>query len=82
MATGNTLLLDRELLKKTGVFALVSSEVVAAVGGGYFLGRYVDSWLALGGPVFAAGLAIIGFVYIVWRLNRLSQKLFNKPPNP
>lgn len=72
--------LDAELLKKTGVFALVSGELLACIGGGYFLGNELDKRMDTT-PTFAAGLAILGLVYSVWRIQKLS-KLWMKKREP
>lgn len=62
--------LDAELLKKTGIFALVSGELLAFVGGGYWLGDFLDErWRTA--PWCAAGFATLGLVYAVWRIFRL-----------
>lgn len=64
--------LDVELLKKTGVFALVSGELITMIGGGYLLGDFLDSrWST--GPIFGFGLASAGLIYSVWRIHRLSK---------
>lgn len=70
--------LDAELLKKTGIFALVSGELTASVGGGYWLGSVLDKrWNSA--PACAAGLAILGLVYSVWRIFGLLKQQANKP---
>ncbi len=64
--------LDAELLKKTGVFALVSSELITMIGGGFLLGDFLDGkWGTK--PYFGFGLACGGLVYSVWRIQRLSK---------
>jgi F0F1-type ATP synthase assembly protein I len=60
-------LLDPELLKKTGVFALASSQLVAYVVSGYFLGNWLDKSLGTA-PLFVASLSLAGFGYSCWRL--------------
>lgn len=65
--------LDAELLKKTGVFALVSSELITTIGGGFLLGNYLDGkWGTK--PIFGFGLALLGLVYSVWRIHGLSKR--------
>jgi hypothetical protein len=64
--------LDAELLKKTGVFALVSGELTISIGGGYWLGNLLDERLHTK-PAFSAGLAILGLVYAVWRIFGLAK---------
>ena len=67
------MLLDPELLKRTGTFALVSSELTAAVGGGYWIGAGLDKkWNS--SPKFAFGLALVGFIYCIWRFYKLSKQ--------
>jgi hypothetical protein len=68
--------LDAELLKKTGVFALVSGEVTALVGGGYFLGQYIDThWSKR--PVFGVSLALVGLGLSCWRIWQHSRSWFD-----
>jgi hypothetical protein len=66
-------LLDRDLLKKTGVFALVSGELIACIGGGYFLGSWLDSKRNTA-PLMTAGISVLGLVYSVWRIFWLSKQ--------
>lgn len=73
------MLLDQELLKKTGVFALVSGELIACIGGGYLLGQWLDRRFH-SAPWFAAGLAMMGLVYSVWRIQGLSKQWMKKEP--
>ena len=64
--------LDPDLLKKTGVFGLVSSELVTFIGGGYLLGAWLDKkWNTT--PYLGALLALLGISYSVWRIYRLAQ---------
>lgn len=66
-------LLDRVLLKKTGVFALVSGELITCIGGGYFLGAWIDSkWNTA--PFMAASISVLGLIYSVWRILQLSKQ--------
>jgi F0F1-type ATP synthase assembly protein I len=69
--------LDAELLKKTGVFVLVSSELLAFIGGGYWVGRELDRTLGTT-PVLAVTLATLGLSYCVWRIHRLSKHWMKK----
>ena len=73
MATGKNLLLDTELLKKTGVFALVSGELLLFIGGGYWLGTKLDRYWGTA-PYVAAVLAMLGLVYSVWRILYLARQ--------
>jgi F0F1-type ATP synthase assembly protein I len=73
------LLLDRELLKKTGVFALVSGELLTFIGGGFLLGQWLDRRFN-SAPWFAAGIATAGLVYSVWRIQWLSKQWMKKEP--
>lgn len=71
------MLLDAELLKKTGIFGLVSGELIAFIGGGYWIGNQVDRrWNT--SPIFTGILTVIGLSYCVWRLHRLSKKWMEK----
>jgi F0F1-type ATP synthase assembly protein I len=71
------LLLDRELLKKTGVFTLVSGELIACIGGGFLFGQWLDTRLN-SAPWCAAGIATMGLVYSVWRIQGLSKRWMAK----
>lgn len=62
------LLLDKELLKRTGIFALVSSEVVATVVGGFLVGNWLDEKWGIS-PLLRFALPFTGFGYSVWRIN-------------
>ncbi len=70
--------LDPELLKKTGVFAMVSGELTVTIGGGYWLGSFFDKRLN-SAPVFSAGLATLGLVYSVWRIFGVLKKSSETP---
>lgn len=64
------MLLDRELLKKAGVFAFASAELIVTIGGGFFLGDWLDRRLGL--PlVFTMLFTIAGLGYSVWRFEKL-----------
>jgi len=66
-------LLDQELLKKTGIMGLASGELIAAVGGGYWLGTWLDrKWNTA--PVFMAALALLGLIYAGWRISKLAKE--------
>jgi len=66
-------LLDQELLKKTGIMGLASGELIAAVGGGYWLGTWLDrKWNTA--PVFMASLALLGLIYAGWRISKLAKE--------
>lgn len=67
--------LDAELLKKTGVFALVSGEITALVGGGYFLGKYLDNRFGFE-PTLAVILAMLGLGIGSWRIWLYSRSWF------
>lgn len=67
--------LDAELLKKTGVFALVSGEVTALVGGGYLLGKYLDERWSFP-PLLSISLALIGLGIGCWRIWQKSKSWF------
>ena len=69
--------LDAELLKKTGIFALVSSELLATIGGGYFLGTFLDErWQTA--PIFVGLFTTAGLSYSVWRILKLSKQWLAK----
>jgi F0F1-type ATP synthase assembly protein I len=66
-------LLDRELLKRTGIMGLVSGELVAFIGGGYWLGGVLDRhWQAT--PAFTVSLTLLGLAYAAWRIFRLAKE--------
>ena len=73
MLLEGSVLLDRVLLKKTGIFALVSGELITCIGGGYFLGSWLDSRWNLA-PLFTASFSVLGLVYSVWRIYWLSKQ--------
>lgn len=62
------MLLDKELLKRTGIFALVSSEVLATVAGGFLAGDWLDEKWGTS-PFLSAALPLLGFGYSIWRIN-------------
>lgn len=64
--------LDAELLKKTGIFALVSSELIATIGGGYLLGTFLDERFNTA-PVFVGIFTTAGLSYGVWRISKISK---------
>ncbi len=64
--------LDAELLKKTGIFALVSSELIATIGGGYLLGSYLDERFKTA-PILVGILTIAGLSYSVWKILKVSK---------
>ncbi len=69
--------LDAELLKKTGIFGLVSGELIACIGGGYWVGSWLDArWNTA--PIFTAGLALLGLSYSVWRISWVSKRWLAK----
>ena len=59
--------LDAKLLKKLGIFSIVSGELLACVGGGYLLGNWLDKKLNAS-PYFTAGFLVVGLVYSTWRI--------------
>ncbi len=67
------MLLDRVLLKKTGVISLVSGELLVFIGGGYWLGSTLDKRFQTS-PVFALILALLGLSYAGWRISRLAKE--------
>ncbi len=67
--------LDAELIKKTGVFAWVSGEVTALVGGGYFLGKYLDEKWNFP-SLFSVSLALVGLGISCWRIWQKSKSWF------
>ena len=53
--------LDPELLRKAGAFGLVSTELAVYVGGGFFLGRFLDD--AIGSqPIARSIFTLLGLV--------------------
>ena len=69
--------LDAELLKKTGIFALVSSELTVTIGGGYLLGSFLDERLD-SAPIFVGILTTVGLSYSVWRILKISKQWLAK----
>lgn len=69
---GKHLQLDGELLKKTGVFTIVSAELLTTIGGGYFVGKWLDGKLQTA-PILGVSLATLGLVYSVLRILHLSK---------
>ena len=66
-------LLDRELLKKTGIMGLVSGELAVFIGGGYWIGKALDQrWHTA--PVLAVVLALLGLAYAGWRIMHLAKE--------
>lgn len=63
------MLIDSELLKKTGVFALVSGELAVTVGASFFFGHWVDQKLGTE-VIFATLLPLAGLSFCVWRIIR------------
>lgn len=63
--------LDAKLLKKTGVFAFVSGELLSLVGGGAYLGIYLDRKLGTK-PVLVSLMSFLGLLYCVWRIRKAS----------
>ena len=59
--------LDPELLKKSGAFGVVSSELIGYVAVGFGLGWFLDR-LADTKPVFTAILTIVGLVGAIRRI--------------
>ncbi|MGZ3692808.1 MAG: AtpZ/AtpI family protein [Bdellovibrionota bacterium] len=67
------MLLDPVLLKKTGYFSLVSGELLAFIGGGYWLGSTLDKhWKTA--PVLTLVFVFLGLGYCGWRILRLSKE--------
>lgn len=65
-------LLDRELLKKTGIMGLATGQLLVFIGGGWWLGSWLDAkWNSA--PVFAAFLALLGLSYAGWRIWRMAK---------
>jgi F0F1-type ATP synthase assembly protein I len=69
--------LDAELLKKTGIFALVSSELIATIGGGYLLGSFLDERLN-SAPILVGLLTTAGLSYSVWKILKVSKQWLAK----
>jgi hypothetical protein len=66
-------LLDQQLLKKTGIIGLVSGELFGFIGGGYWLGTWLDrKWNST--PLLSAALAMLGLIYAGWRISRLAKE--------
>jgi F0F1-type ATP synthase assembly protein I len=69
--------LDAELLKKTGIFGLVSGELIGSVGCGYWIGGWLDKRLNTA-PVFLNLLVFAGFSYSIWRIYKVSKRWMEK----
>jgi F0F1-type ATP synthase assembly protein I len=69
--------LDAKLLKKTGVFTLVSAELLGCIGAGVWLGSVLDKKLGTK-PVFVAVLSMVGLGYSVWRIKRFAKREMNE----
>lgn len=51
---------------------LVSAELLVFIGGGYWLGSWLDQhWNVT--PVFTVILAVLGLAYAGWRISRLAK---------
>lgn len=61
--------LDPELLRKTGAFGLVSTELVAYVGGGFLLGQFVDEAIGTQ-PVASIVVTLLGLILAMRRIAR------------
>ena len=59
-------------MKKTGIMGLVSGELLVFIGGGYWLGDWLDKWLKLA-PVFTVVMTVLGLGYAGWRISRLAK---------
>lgn len=59
--------LDPKLLKKTGVFSLVLTELGVYVGAGLFAGRWLDQKVELS-PLFTSILVLAGLVLAIFRI--------------
>jgi F0F1-type ATP synthase assembly protein I len=62
-----TMRLNPELLKKSGVFGVVSAELVGYVAAGFGLGWFIDG-LAGTKPIFSAILTIVGLAAAIRRI--------------
>lgn len=60
-------------MKKTGYFSLVSGELFGAIGGGYWLGSFLDKRWQLA-PVLTLFFVFLGLAYAGWRISRLSKE--------
>ena len=59
--------LDPELLRKTGAFGLVSTELAVYVGGGFLLGRFLDD--AVGSrPIACIVFTLLGLFLAIRRI--------------
>ena len=60
-------------MKKTGIFGLVSGELIAFIGGGYWVGSSLDKrWHTI--PVLTLVFVFIGLAYSGWRISRLAKE--------
>ena len=65
-------LLDQELLKKTGIMGLVSGELLVFIGGGFWLGSWLDQRWKMA-PVLTVVLTMLGLAYAGWRISKLAK---------
>lgn len=59
--------LDPEWMKKSAVFGLVSTELVAYIGGAFLIGKWLDSRLNLA-PLLTILFSCLGLVLAVWKI--------------
>jgi hypothetical protein len=62
-------LLDREMLKKTGIMGLATGQLLVFIGCGWWLGGWLDrKWNSV--PIFSVALALLGLSFAGWRIWR------------
>lgn len=59
--------LDPEMMRKTGAFSLVSAELAACTGGGFYLGQVLDGYFGFH-HILDIGLLLLGFVIAMRRI--------------
>lgn len=65
--------LDPTWLKKSAVFGLVSTELVAYIGGAFLIGKWLDSWLQFS-PFLTILFSCLGLVLAVWKILKWLKK--------
>jgi F0F1-type ATP synthase assembly protein I len=60
-------------MKKTGIFGLISGELIAFIGGGYWVGSSLDKhWQT--SPALTLVFVFVGLAYGGWRISRLAKE--------
>lgn len=76
---------DKNGAKSGIVFMGLGFELVAACGGGYFLGGYVDQfmgWKNQGSTYLVLMLLVGWFVHLIWLLRQFEKNNVDSDPQP